>query len=77
VVADELVLHGWDLARATGQGYEPDEAALRAAYGLLEGAAEQAGEGRGMFGPVVAVERDAPLLDRAVGLSGRTPDWRP
>jgi len=80
VVADELVIHGWDLARATGQEYEPDEAALRAAYGLLAGAAEKAGEAgeeRGMFGHVVAVPEGAPLLDRAVGLSGRMPDWRP
>ncbi|WP_328919083.1 TIGR03086 family metal-binding protein [Streptomyces jietaisiensis] len=77
VVADELVVHGWDLARATGQEYAPDEAALRLAHGLLEGAAAETGEGRGMFGPVVAVPEGAPLLDRTVGLSGRTPDWRP
>ncbi|MCE0448265.1 TIGR03086 family metal-binding protein [Streptomyces tricolor] len=33
VVADELVIHGWDLARATGQDYAPDPAALDAAFG--------------------------------------------
>ncbi|EHN73771.1 hypothetical protein SMCF_6788 [Streptomyces coelicoflavus ZG0656] len=75
VVADELVIHGWDLARATGQEYTPDAAALRAAYGLLAGAAEEPDRDQGMFGPVVAVPADAPLLERAVGLSGRDPGW--
>ena len=75
VVADELVIHGWDLARATGQEYHPDPAALRAAYGLLSAAAEEADRDEGMFGPVVAVPDDAPLLERAVGLSGRDPGW--
>ncbi|MFJ4270607.1 TIGR03086 family metal-binding protein [Streptomyces coelicoflavus] len=75
VVADELVIHGWDLARATGQEYAPDAAALRAAYGLLAGAAEESDRDQGMFGPVVAVPADAPLLERAVGLSGRDPGW--
>ncbi|MEV7792296.1 TIGR03086 family metal-binding protein [Streptomyces sp. NPDC087512] len=75
VVADELVIHGWDLARATGQEYRPDPAALQVAYGLLSAAAEEADRDTGMFGPVVAVPADAPLLDRAVGLSGRHPGW--
>ncbi|WP_411097986.1 TIGR03086 family metal-binding protein [Streptomyces sp. x-45] len=75
VVADELVIHGWDLARATGQEYTPDPAALRAAHGLLAAAAEEAERDQGMFGPVVAVPADAPLLERAVGLSGRDPGW--
>ncbi|MEW2294854.1 TIGR03086 family metal-binding protein [Streptomyces sp. NPDC006743] len=78
VVADELVIHGWDLALATGQAYEPDPAALRAAYGFLRAAAGQNPEqGAGIFGPVVPVPEHAPLLDRAVGLSGRNPNWRP
>lgn len=75
VVADELVIHGWDLARATGQEYTPDPAALRAAYGLLAAAADESDRDQGMFGPVVAVPADAPLLVRAVGLSGRDPGW--
>ncbi|MFJ8809171.1 TIGR03086 family metal-binding protein [Streptomyces sp. NPDC102490] len=75
VVADELVIHGWDLARATGQEYTPDTAALQAAHGLLVAAAAESDQGQGMFGPVVAVPADAPLLERAVGLSGRDPGW--
>jgi hypothetical protein len=29
----------------------------------------------GLFGPVVAVPTDAPLVDQVVGLSGRDPGW--
>ncbi|MFF5186156.1 TIGR03086 family metal-binding protein [Streptomyces sp. NPDC000345] len=77
VAADELVIHGWDLARATGQEYAPDPAALRASYAFLRAAADESDRGDGIFGPVVPVPRDAPLLDRAVGLSGRDPGWTP
>ncbi|MFI7497021.1 TIGR03086 family metal-binding protein [Streptomyces sp. NPDC049687] len=76
VAVDELVIHGWDLARATGQEYVPDPAALRAAYAFLRAAADEADRG-GAFGPVVPVPDEAPLLDRAVGLSGRDPGWTP
>lgn len=77
VAADELVIHGWDLARATGQEYEPDAAALRASHGFLLASAQDPTRGGGIFGSVVPVTDDAPLLDRAVGLSGRDPGWKP
>ncbi|MEU5535030.1 TIGR03086 family metal-binding protein [Streptomyces sp. NPDC020362] len=77
VVADELVIHGWDLARATGQSYAPDPAALDSALVFLRAAADDPNRGSGLFGPVVPVPEGAPLLDRAVGLSGRDPGWRP
>ncbi|WP_234362354.1 TIGR03086 family metal-binding protein [Streptomyces sp. IMTB 1903] len=77
VALDELVIHGWDLARATGQEYVPDQAALRAVHAfLLASAQEERGEDD-IFGPVVPVPDAAPLLDRAVGLSGRDPGWTP
>ncbi|MEU6280651.1 TIGR03086 family metal-binding protein [Streptomyces sp. NPDC047028] len=75
VATDELVIHGWDLARATGQDYAPDPAALESAHGFLLAAADS--PNGGIFGPVVPVPAEAPLLDRAVGLSGRDPKWRP
>lgn len=76
VVAGELVIHAWDLARATGQAYVPDPDALDAALGFLRAAAD--GPARdGLFGAAVPVPEAAPPLDRAVGLSGRDPAWAP
>ena len=77
VAVDELVIHGWDLARATGQDYTPDPAALQASHDFLLAAAEDPSRGGGIFGPVVPVPAEASLLDRAVGLSGRHPGWTP
>ncbi|MFE2304167.1 TIGR03086 family metal-binding protein [Streptomyces sp. NPDC059445] len=77
VAADELVVHGWDLARATGQDYAPDETALRVTHGFLTGVADDPTRVGGIFGPVVPVPDDAPLLDRVIGLSGRDPGWKP
>ncbi|MET8133125.1 TIGR03086 family metal-binding protein [Streptomyces sp. NPDC005251] len=77
VAADELVVHGWDLARATGQEYTPDAAALQASYGFLGAVAEDPTRGGGIFGPAVPVPDDGPLLDRVIGLSGRDPGWKP
>ncbi|MFE6522584.1 TIGR03086 family metal-binding protein [Streptomyces sp. NPDC057794] len=76
VAVDELVIHGWDLARATGQEYRPDPAALRACHDFLAASVDDPGRGE-IFGPVVPVEPGAPLLERAVGLSGRDPGWKP
>ncbi|MFD7631245.1 TIGR03086 family metal-binding protein [Streptomyces sp. NPDC059851] len=77
VAVDELVIHGWDLARAIGHEYVPDAAALRAAHAFVLEVAEEEDRGGGIFGAVVPVPDDAPLLDRAIGLSGRDPGWTP
>jgi uncharacterized protein (TIGR03086 family) len=74
---NELVIHGWDVARATGQPFDCDTQALEACWELL---AERATAGQepgddDPFGPVVDVPADAPLLDRLIGLSGRKPSW--
>ncbi|MEV6513110.1 TIGR03086 family metal-binding protein [Streptomyces sp. NPDC051642] len=76
VVADELVIHGWDLAVATGRSYAPDPAALQTSYGFLLAATQDPTRGGGIFGPVVPVPDEAPLLERALGLSGRDPGWK-
>ncbi|MEO3973170.1 TIGR03086 family metal-binding protein [Streptomyces sp. CAU 1734] len=77
VALNELVVHGWDLARATGQPYALPEATLRGAYGLLAEAGDDDSVRGTNFGPAVPVAARAPLLDRVIGLSGRSPDWTP
>ena len=76
VALDELVLHGWDLARATGQAYAADPESVQACLGFVGAAARPEGV-PGLFGPPVPVPGDAPVLDRLVGLSGRNPAWTP
>jgi uncharacterized protein (TIGR03086 family) len=78
IVLDELVVHGWDVARASGQDFDQDRDSVEAVYGFVKqfsSAGEEAREG--MFGPEVAVADDAPLLDRLLGLTGRDPTWSP
>lgn len=77
VALDELVVHGWDVARASGQGFDCDPAALEAVHAFLVGLTSPGQEAMrsGIFAPVVEVADDAPLLDRVIGLSGRDPGW--
>ena len=79
VALDELVLHGWDIARASGQDYECDQATLEAAYGFVAPFSEPGMEAQrgGLFGPVVEVADDAPLLDRLLGLERPRPELDP
>lgn len=67
---DELVVHGWDIARASARALHLDPAAVGAAHGFLAAAG-------GPFGPVVAVSADRPMIDQVAGLAGRDPDWAP
>jgi uncharacterized protein (TIGR03086 family) len=78
VALDELVVHGWDIARATGQPFDPDVAELEEIEATVrQFRAGQEGEVPGLFGPVVPVPGDAPALDRVLGLTGRDPGWVP
>jgi uncharacterized protein (TIGR03086 family) len=78
VAIDEVVVHGWDVAVATGHDFACAEELLQAAYGFAQAAVARDPNGSpGLFGPPVAVPDDAPLLDRLLGLTGRDPAWRP
>jgi uncharacterized protein (TIGR03086 family) len=80
VALDEVTVHAWDLAVATGQAYAADPAAVEAAHAFAssfeppEGGAADDG---GLFGPPVPVPADAPALDRLLGATGRDPRWSP
>ena len=77
VALDELVLHGWDLARALDQPFSIDPAHAEAVLGFTTAVAEAGAEARqGLFGPPIPVPADAPVFDRALGLAGRDPAWR-
>ena len=74
VALDEVAIHGWDLAVATGQPYEPDDATAAAVHGfLVESRKEPVPES--LFGPVVDLSSDTPVFEQALGLSGRDPAW--
>jgi uncharacterized protein (TIGR03086 family) len=75
VALDELVVHGWDIAVATGQPYEPAEPEIEAATEFVI-SFDAPRDGR-LFGPTVSVPGDATPLDRLLGLTGRDPAWQP
>ncbi|TWF77452.1 uncharacterized protein (TIGR03086 family) [Pseudonocardia hierapolitana] len=83
VVSDDLVLHGWDLARATGQDEVMDPADVERLWASTSAIPPEVmesyrtpgafGPDVEVFGPEVAVPEDAPLQDRLLGLIGRNP----
>jgi uncharacterized protein (TIGR03086 family) len=77
--ADELVVHGWDVARATAQPYACEPELLAAAESFLTlFASPDAPAGPDVaFGPSRQVPAGAPELDRVVALAGRDPGWSP
>ena len=75
VALDELVVHGWDVAAATGQPYDPAAEEVEAAMAFVT-SFDAPRDGR-LFGPIVPVADDATQLDRLLGLTGRDPSWRP
>jgi uncharacterized protein (TIGR03086 family) len=77
VALEELVVHGWDLARATGQPFDPSTAELDAVEGFLSqfSGPDQADLRGTAYAAPVRLGVEAPALDRVIGLSGRDPGW--
>ena len=74
VALAEVVIHGWDVARASGRPYDCDPATVAACLAHL--AQFDTGGTEGMFGPAVPLADGAPGLYRVIALSGRDPAWR-
>ncbi|HEV2931493.1 MAG TPA: TIGR03086 family metal-binding protein [Streptosporangiaceae bacterium] len=68
----EMVLHGWDIAKATGQDYRCDDAVARNVLKTVEAQGELFRQYQG-FAAIVPVPDDATAFDRALALSGRDP----
>lgn len=75
VANNELVLHGWDLAVASGQPFAVAAPNLDASWQFVSQTPDDPRVRQGLFGPVVPVPADAPLLDRLLGGAGRDPNW--
>lgn len=73
VALNEITLHGWDLATATGQDYRCDDETAGILFLFVT---QFTDESRGTaWGPPVPVADDAPLFDRVLAISGRDPAW--
>jgi uncharacterized protein (TIGR03086 family) len=75
--ANELVVHGWDVARASGQQLVLDGTALAPCREFVEmmsgpGSEEARGDA---FGPALPVPVGASALDELVAGNGRDPAW--
>jgi uncharacterized protein (TIGR03086 family) len=83
VVSADLVQHGWDLARATGQDDTIDPAELAQLWPMAQAIPDVMripgafGPGIVVYGPIVEVPPDAPLQHRVLGLLGRDPKFVP
>ena len=77
VISADIVIHGWDLARATGQDDRIDPADIDRLWKLWNGVFTLLGEetlrAQGVCGPAVKVPEDAEPQDRLLGLLGRDP----
>ncbi len=72
ITLTELVVHGWDIGKATGQPFDLPEPTLRA---CLDHVAEFVPKAPvpALWGPPVDVASDATLIDQIVAITGRHP----
>ena len=72
----ETALHGWDVARATGQEFRTDDQTATALEDIVQAQAELFRKYQG-FADAVEAPENATAFERALTLSGRDPGWKP
>lgn len=76
MILGEYLVHGWDLAAATGQHWSADPEAAAASREFLEMMVTPDSRGpEAMFDAEVPVDPAATQLDRLLGFAGRDPGW--
>jgi uncharacterized protein (TIGR03086 family) len=77
MVLGEYLVHGWDLRRALGLEWQPDEQACAVGLEFFQGMIrpEYRGGPQGYFGEEVPVPADAPVRERLLGFAGRDAGW--
>jgi uncharacterized protein (TIGR03086 family) len=76
VLIKEMIVHGWDVAAATGQRVRCSPGLAELVLVTVDTHAELYRRYDGFAAPV-AIGDDAPTLDRALAHSGREPSWAP
>ncbi|WP_406091092.1 TIGR03086 family metal-binding protein [Streptomyces sp. NBC_01013] len=74
MLIEETALHGWDVARATGQEFRLSDAAAAHVLGIVEKTAALYRQYDG-FADEVDADAGASAFERALALSGRDPQW--
>jgi len=69
----EVLVHGWDVARATGQDETMNPDAVSVLYDFYAPLPLDEYRAHGAFGPEVPVPEGAPVQQRLLGLLGRQP----
>ncbi|HYF46374.1 MAG TPA: TIGR03086 family metal-binding protein [Acidimicrobiales bacterium] len=69
----DLVVHNWDLSKATGQDTTIPDEEVAAMWELAKGWPSEGMRGPGAFGPEVEVPEDASEQDKLLGFLGRQP----
>lgn len=72
IAFSDQLLHGWDLARATGQDGTMPDGLPAAAYEMVHGAFTDE-QRQGVFGPEIEVPAEASAQDRLLAYTGRDP----
>ena len=72
IAFSDQLLHGWDLATATGQDATMPDGLAEAAYETIHGRFTDE-QRKGVFGPELTVPEDASAQDRLLAYTGRDP----
>jgi uncharacterized protein (TIGR03086 family) len=77
VALNEVAVHGWDLASATGQPYTLDPVTVQILTAFTGQDADDQAAREGIYAPVVTIPASASPQDHLLALTGRNPAWSP